>query len=167
MPGSGALQAKLGDVCFCTGSCASAVEVAVDTDTGEVEVTGLWNYIHTGTSIFKQGCLKEIGSGAEHIIGQALFYGDVYDGPTAAVLQMAHGSHMQMTALDFSPATFHLKDVESDDVAAPCGGRGIGEPCLCHIGCVENAIFNATGKWVDSEHGAITPDKVLKALGKA
>ena len=167
LPGTGALQAKLGDSTMTTGACASVVEVAVDTDTGEVEVTGIWNYIHTGTSIFKQGCLKEIGSGAEEIIGQVLFFGDVLDPNTGAVLQMAHGEFHQPTSLDYNPASFHLLDVQTDDVAAPCGGRGIGEPCLSNIGSVVNAVYNAIGKWVDPEHGAMTPDKVLKALGKA
>ena len=167
MPGTGALQAKVGDACMVTGSCSTCCEVAVDTDTGVVEVTGIWNYIHTGTSIFKTGALKEIGSGAEQIIGQVLFFGDVYDPVTAAVLQVSHGSFSQVTTMDFSPASFHLKDVETNDVAAPCGGRGIAEPCLGDVSALNNAIFNAIGKWVDPEHGAMTPDKVLKALGKA
>jgi CO/xanthine dehydrogenase Mo-binding subunit len=159
--------AKLGDVCFTTGSCATAIEVAVDADTGEVEVTSIWNYIHTGTSIFKTGCLKEIGSGCECIQSETLYFGDVYDAATGAVMQMSHGMFGHPTTLDINPAAFKLKDVENDDVAAPCGGRGIGEPCVSDVSAIECAIFNATGKWVDPEHGAMSPDKVLKALGKA
>ena len=74
---------------------------------------------------------------------------------------------MQPTSLDFNPASFHLKDIETDDVAAPCGGRGIGEPSAGDISALNNAIFNAIGKWVDGEHGTASPNKVLKALGKA
>jgi CO/xanthine dehydrogenase Mo-binding subunit len=74
---------------------------------------------------------------------------------------------MQPISLDYNPSAFHLMDVQTDDPAAPCGGRGMGEPCVSNISAVENAIFNATGKWVDPDHGAMTPDKVLKALGKA
>jgi CO/xanthine dehydrogenase Mo-binding subunit len=132
-----------------------------------VEVTGIWNYIHTGTSIFKTGCLKEIGSGAECIIGETLFYGDIYDGNTAAVMQMSHGMFQHPTSLDINPQSYHLLDVQNDDVAAPCGGRGIAEPCVSNVSAVTCAIFNATGKWINYEHGAATPDKVLKALGKA
>jgi len=159
--------AKIGDVCFTTGSCASAIEVAVDTETGEVEVLDIWNYIHTGTSLFKQGCLKEIGSGCELIQDQTLFMGDIYDGATGAVLQMSHGAFGHPTSLDTNPTGFHLLDVENDDPAAPCGGRGIGEPCVSNVSAIECAIYNAIGKWVDPEHGAMSPNKVLKALGKA
>jgi CO/xanthine dehydrogenase Mo-binding subunit len=167
LPGSGALKAQLGDAALVTGAPATCVEVAVDTETGEVEVTGIWNYIGPGQAGFYQGCMKECGSGAEHILNQTLFFGDVYDAPTAAVLQVAHGSFSQMTSLDYNPASFHLALVQKDDVAAPCGCHGIGEPVLVNVACIPSAIFNATGKWVDPEHGALTPDKVLKALGKA
>ena len=167
MPGTGTLQAQLGDTSMSTGSCAACVEVAVDTDTGVVEVTGFWNYVHTGTSIWKTGCLKEIGAGTELTIGETLFYGDVYDPLTAAVLQMSHGSFMQPSTLDLTYAAFHILDVQAEDMAAPCGGRGMAEPCASNISAVNNAIFNATGKWVNPEHGAMSPDKVLKALGKA
>jgi len=167
MPGTGTLQAQLGDVSMCTGSCSACAEVAVDTDTGEVEVTGFWNHSHTGTSIFKQGCLKELGAGCELTIGETLFYGDVYDPLTAAVMQMSHGSFMQPTTMDLNYPGYHIYDVQTDDVAAPCGGRGFAEPTASNISSINNAIFNAIGKWVDPEHGAMTPDKVLKALGKA
>jgi hypothetical protein len=132
-----------------------------------VEVTGFWNYIHTGTSIFKTGCLKEIGSGAEQIIGVNLFYGDVYDPVTAAVLQMSHGSFHQPLTMDFNTSSFHLLDQQTNDVAAPCGGRGIAEPCNGNTSALYGAIFNAINAWVNPEHGAMTPDKILKALGKA
>jgi CO/xanthine dehydrogenase Mo-binding subunit len=77
------------------------------------------------------------------------------------------GSFSQMTTLDFNPNAFHLLDIQTNDVGAMLGGRGIAEPCAGHPSALINAIFNATGKWVDPDHGAITPDKVLKALGKA
>jgi CO/xanthine dehydrogenase Mo-binding subunit len=111
--------------------------------------------------------LKEIGSGCECIQSETLYFGDVYDAATGAVMQMSHGMFGHPTTLDINPAAFKLKDVENDDVAAPCGGRGIGEPCVSDVSAIECAIFNATGKWVDPEHGAMSPDKVLKALGKA
>lgn len=46
------------------------------------------------------------------------------------------------------------------------GCTGIGENCSDSAGCIVNsALYNATGKWVTDF--PITPDKVLKALGKA
>ena len=56
--------------------------------------------------------------------------------------------------------------VETGMGLGPYGSIGIGEDVgndttyLLH-----GAVYNAIGKWVDD--GPITPDKVLKALGKA
>jgi len=161
-------DAKIGEVCNTNGSNATTCELAVDPETGEVEILGMWNAIHTGTSIFKTGCLKEIGSGVECIIGESLYYGDVYDPATQALL--CHGTglnFMHVTSLDINPETYHLYDVQSEDPAAPCGGRGIAEPCVSDISSVVCAIYNATGKWVDAEHGATFNKQILKALGKA
>jgi CO/xanthine dehydrogenase Mo-binding subunit len=148
-------------------AAATCVEVAVDPETGEVEILGLWNAIDTGYSIFRAAVVGQIGAGLELITGQTLFYGDVYDPGTAAVLGMPFGSYMHPTALDLNPDNFHGYDIENDDVAAPCGGRGIGEPCITNGSAVTCAVFNATGEWMNWEHGAGTADKILKALGKA
>jgi len=110
------------------GSCATCVEVAVDTDTGEVEITGMWNAIHTGTTIFKPGVMKAIGAGCELLMGQAIYYGDVYDPATGAILSMSHGSFMQQTTMDFDPRVFNLYDLQDDPACNPCGGRGIASP---------------------------------------
>jgi len=161
-------DAKVGDLCNTTGSCATACELAVDPDTGEIEILGIWNAIHTGTSIFKTGCQKEIGSGCELMQHQALYYGDVYDAATGAIIGI--GGQLNFahpTTLDLNPEAQHIYDIENDDPAAPCGGRGIAEPCVSDISSIHCAFFNATGKWINSEHGASLNDKVLKALGKA
>lgn len=148
---------------------AACVEVAVDPETGEVEVTGMWNACHTGTTVFKQGTLKTIGEGNEATLGQAMFYGDVYDPSTAAILGMSHGSFMHPTSLDLNADVLaaNLYDIQDDPAANPCGARGIAEPAVTNISAVTCAIYNATGKWIDWQHGAGGPNQVLRALGKA
>jgi CO/xanthine dehydrogenase Mo-binding subunit len=47
------------------------------------------------------------------------------------------------------------------------GAHGIAEPVVASYPCIVSAIYNATGKWVDMDHGACNPDRVLKAMGKA
>jgi CO/xanthine dehydrogenase Mo-binding subunit len=148
---------------------ALCIEIAVDEDTGEVEVLGIWNACHTGTTAFRPGVLKTIGEGNELVVGQTLFYGDVYDPATGAILSMSHGSFQHPTSLDLKSDVLmpNLYDIEDDPAANPCGARGIAEPALVHISALTGAIFNATGKWLDWQHCAGGPNQVLRALGKA
>jgi CO/xanthine dehydrogenase Mo-binding subunit len=148
---------------------AQCVEVAVDEDTGEVEVTGIWNACHSGTTAHRPGVMKTIGEGNELIVGQSMFYGDVYDPATAAILSVSHGNFMHPTSLDINADVLgaNLFDIEDDPAANPCGARGIAEPALVNFSAVHGAIFNATGKWIDFQHGAGGPNQVLRALGKA
>lgn len=158
---------KAGDRVNTNGGCAACAEVAVDPETGEVEILNYWNAIDTGRTIFKQGTLKEIGSGVELMICQGLFFGDVYDAATGACISSLYTETLFPTFMDIKTERMGLKDIESDDVAGPYGAHGIGEPCVSNYSAITCAIFNATGVWVDPDKGPMTPDKVLKALGKA
>ena len=100
------------------------------------------------------------------MIGQGLFYGDIYDRATGALLNTDYTEALFPTTLDIDPGRFNVADVESDDSAGPYGAHGIGEPCVTNYSAIICAIFNATAKWVDPEKGGCTPDTVLKALGK-
>jgi len=146
---------------------ATCIEVAVDPETGDVEILGMWNAIDTGYNISALAVKGQIGAAWEVLSGQTMYYGDVYDPQTAAVLGMSFGSYMHPTTLDLNSDNFHGYAIENDDVAGPCGGRGIGEPCITNASAVTCAIYNAIGAWMDWEHGAGTADKILKALGKA
>jgi CO/xanthine dehydrogenase Mo-binding subunit len=155
-----------GSACNCNGDSAACAEVAVDPDTGEVEILGLWSAVDSGRTVFKQGTIKEMLSGTELMIGQALYYGDIYDKKSGSVISTSYVDAMFPTTLDFAADRMHVQDIESDDAAGPYGAHGIGEPCVSNYSAIVCAIFNATGKWVDMDKGACTPDKVLKALGK-
>ena len=157
----------IGTPCNANGSAAACAELAVDPETGEVEILGYWNAVDTGRTIFKQGAIKEMLSGCELQIHQALFAGDVYDMPSGACISSQFTESMLPTAMDMQGERFHVYDIESDDAAGPYGAHGIGEPCVTNYSAIICAIFNATGKWVDPEKGACTPNKILKALGKA
>jgi CO/xanthine dehydrogenase Mo-binding subunit len=108
-----------------------------------------------------------MNSGCELIVWQCMYAGDVFDPATAALIGTHYDETMMMTTMDINPTNFKPFDIESDDLAGPYGAHGIGEPCVTNVSAVINAIFNATGKWVDPRGGPITPDIVLNALGKA
>jgi xanthine dehydrogenase YagR molybdenum-binding subunit len=67
----------IGTQCNANGSAAACAELAVDTETGQVEILGYWNAVDTGRTIFKQGAINQMLSGCELQIHQALFAGDI------------------------------------------------------------------------------------------
>ncbi|MCL1885342.1 MAG: molybdopterin-dependent oxidoreductase, partial [Dehalococcoidia bacterium] len=67
------------DLANTQGSCGTCAELTVDTETGEIEMLGIWNVIETGGTIFRRGAIKEMLSGAELIMAATLFFGDIYD----------------------------------------------------------------------------------------
>jgi CO/xanthine dehydrogenase Mo-binding subunit len=158
---------KIGDLCNTNGNCATVAEVAVDTETGQVEVLGDWNAVDTGRTINRPGMIKELYSGCELHQVQAFIYGDVYDPTTGACISSQFTEAMLPTFKDMKTEVFNVYDIESDDAAGPYGAHGIGEPASSNYSAIICAIFNATGKWVDPDKGPCTPNVVLKALGKA
>jgi CO/xanthine dehydrogenase Mo-binding subunit len=170
--GGGGLQRPLhgkpvGTAANTQSACASVAEVAVDPDTGEVEILGHWNAVGCGRVVFREGVLSQLGGGSELQICQALYYGDVYDYGTGAVIGSQYTEAQFPTTMDLHPSRYSLHPVEGDDHSGPLGAHGIGEPCVGSYACIISAIYNATGKWVDPDHGACNPDRVLKAMGKA
>jgi CO/xanthine dehydrogenase Mo-binding subunit len=155
----------LGSPCNSSGSAAACAEVAVDPETGEVEIMGIWNVVDSGRTIFKQGTFKQMLSGCELMIGQGLYYGDIYDHDSGALLNTTYAEALFPTTLDINTRSFYVEDVESDDSAGPYGAHGIGEPCVTNYSAIICAVFNATGRWVDPDKGGCTPNAVLKALG--
>jgi len=149
-------------------SAAGAVaEVAVDPETGEVEILGLWNGVGCGRVVFHHGVMSQLAAGAEQLIDQALFYGDIYDPNTGALIGSQYTESQFATTMDCKPSRHSLHPIEGDDHAGPFGAHGIGEPCVGSYAAVVSAIHNAIGAWVDQDHGAHNPDRVLKAMGKA
>jgi CO/xanthine dehydrogenase Mo-binding subunit len=158
---------KIGDVCNTNGMCAAVAEVAVDTETGEVEVLGDWNCVDTGRTINYTNTMNELHSGCELHTAHALFAGDVYDPATGACISSQYTESMLPTFKDMKTERFYPSFVESDDAAGPYGAHGIGEPASSNYQSIICAIYNATGKWVDPDKGPCTANVVLKALGKA
>jgi CO/xanthine dehydrogenase Mo-binding subunit len=157
----------IGSPCNCNGSMATCAEVAVDTETGVVTILGLWNCVDAGRAIFYNGVMREVTAGTELQMSQAFFFGDVYDPSTGALIGSQYTESQLPTYMDIPSDVIHPYYVESDDAGGPYGAHGIGEPAVSNYVALKNAIFNATGVWVDPAKGAMSPNKVLKALGKA
>ncbi len=154
----------VGTPCFVQGCEATAAEIAVDPETGEIEILNIVNAIDCGRAVYHKGCEKEIMGGCEIQIGQALYYQQVIEKQTGATMNPNFLDHKQPTALDMHHDRYKAVIVESDDASGPYGAHGIGEPCVNAYACILAAFYNATGKWVSGS--PISPWKALSAMGK-
>jgi CO/xanthine dehydrogenase Mo-binding subunit len=155
----------VGTPCETRSTCFTAIEVAVDEETGHVEVLNQTNAQDCGRAIAYRYAIKQIIGGMEIQQGEAILYEQVLEKSTGATLNTGHVDHKYPTSLDIHPDAMTPIIVESDDVAGPWGAHGIGEPVVSQIGAYSAAVYNATGKWVKDL--PLTPWNVLKALGKA
>lgn len=152
-----------GNPCEVRGVSGAVAEVAVDRETGEVEILKLFNAVDAGRAIFRKGCEGQIEGGIELMIGQALFYEQFLDPETGATLNASYLDQKWPTTLDLHSDRHQAIIIESDDACGPYGCKGIGEPSVSNYGAIANAVYNAIGKRIGNP--PITPAKIIEALG--
>lgn len=155
----------IGTPCEVRSVSGAAVEVAVDIETGEVEILNFVNAVDMGRAIFWKGCENQIEGGLEIMAGEALLYEQVIDPEAGATLNIDYIDNRWPTTLDLYTDRHRVIIVESNDACGPYGCKGLGEPPVSNYGAIANAIYNAIRKWIGDP--PIYPQKVLKALGKA
>ncbi len=136
-------------------------EVAVDTETGEVEI------LRYGVAADPGKVMRPIS--LESQIDQVMYFSQgcqlledfIYDRRTGVKLNTNMVEYKKPTILDVPPVQCEF--IETRDGNAAYGANGISHS-LANTHLVIMAIHNAVGVWVDPP---ATPDKVLKALGKA
>ena len=134
-------------------------EVEVDTETGEVRVTGYWASHDVGRALNPMLLEGQVQGGVSMGIGWAL----------SEDMIVKNGKILNATLLDYRvPGPKDLPRVECDwvepvDPRGPFGAKGIGEPALNPVAAaVAIAIYNAIG--IRFNELPITPEKVLFAL---
>jgi CO/xanthine dehydrogenase Mo-binding subunit len=139
----------------------SFCEVAVDPETGGVEVTKF-------VVVCDPGKVLRMTS-FEGQLHQAMFFGQggglseewVYDKATGVKLSTNMWEYKKPTILDFGPIETYAVETRSGN--ACYGASGISH-CMAAPQLPVCAVANAIGHWIVPP---VTPDKVLKALGKA
>lgn len=144
--------------------CASAAEVAVDPETGLVEVTNFANAVDYGRIIDWNSSDGQISAGLQVDINQTFFYNDIYDPLTGILLSYGYVHDKIATIMDYDPAINKTFMLETIDASGPFGCHGVGEPVVGTFASIVNAVNNALGVWV-TEY-PMTPQVILKALGK-
>jgi len=136
-----------------------AAEVAVNPETGEVQILGLGLSHDVGTAVNPQIILGQCHGGIAQGLGLAL-YEDCYV-KKGRVEAHDFSTYLIPTSLDIPPLEIAI--LESGEGRGPFGARGIGEPpCSTTTAAIANAVSRAIGVRVTSL--PITPEKVLGAL---
>jgi CO/xanthine dehydrogenase Mo-binding subunit len=138
---------------------ASAAEVAVDSETGRVEVVHLATAQDVGFAFNPSGVTGQIEGGAVQGLGWALTEGLHYDGSILRDPDFKH--YLLPTAVDAPRITAII--VECASVEGPRGMKGAGEPPVTTPGAaIGNAIRDACGA-VPYET-PMTPERVWRAV---
>jgi CO/xanthine dehydrogenase Mo-binding subunit len=142
---------------------AHFIEVEVDTETGEVIVTNVVCANDVGHLFSRRGAEAQQYGGAVMGLGRSATEEKVYCPRTGVGLNFDNIGYHIGTMNDYPPVKCILN--ESHLGYSTYGACGVGEDSGASMsGITAGAIFNATGKWALDY--PLTPDKVLKALGK-
>jgi len=136
-------------------------EVAVDTETGEVEILRFGVAADPGKILRLTSLESQIDQVMYFSQGCQLLEEYVYDEQTGVRLSNNMFDYKKPGMLDVAPVDRQF--VETRDGNAAYGANGISH-ALANTHLVIIAIHNAIGVWVDPP---ATPDKILKALGKS
>ena len=141
---------------------AHAVEVAVDTETGEVTVLKSIGAHDVGQAINPAAVAGQIEGGAAQGQGYALSEAMIYrDGE---LVTPSFSEYLIPTAMDVPRVEAII--LESRSGLGPFGAKGIGEPALTPVApAIANAVADAIGRRVFEL--PITPERIVMALREA
>jgi CO/xanthine dehydrogenase Mo-binding subunit len=143
---------------------ACFVEVEVDTETGQVDVTKLVHSYDVGQSINPDVNEQQLYGGAYEGLGVSSTEAIYYDPQTGVRLNDNLIGYPILTILDVGPIECPIVETHLGWSAyGLCGCSEAGKAATAAALLVP-AVYNAIGKWI--EDTPVTPDRVLKALGK-
>lgn len=142
---------------------AHFMEAEVDTETGEVLITNLVCVNDVGHLFNRRGAEAQQYGGAIMGLGRSATEEKIYCPNTGVGLNFDNINYHIGTMNDFPEVNCILN--ESHLGYSSYGACGVGEDTGASLsGITAGAVYNATGKWVEGY--PVTPDRVLKALGK-
>jgi CO/xanthine dehydrogenase Mo-binding subunit len=145
---------------FAYGYVAQAVEVEVDTETGELRILRVVCADDVGQAINPQQIEGQIEGGVVQAVGWATCENFVVEG--GRVLTPNLSTYLIPTISDV-PERVESIIVEQPDPRGPWGARGMGEmPFIPLAPALVAAIHDATGVWFDEL--PLTPERVLRGL---
>jgi CO/xanthine dehydrogenase Mo-binding subunit len=139
----------------------SFCEVAVDPETGGVEVTKFVVVCDPGKVLRMTSFEGQLHQAMFFAQGGGLSEEWIYDKTTGVKLSTNMFEYKKPTIMDFGPIETYAVETRSGN--ACYGASGISH-CMAAPLLPVCAVANAIGKWIAPP---VTPDKILKALGKA
>jgi xanthine dehydrogenase molybdenum-binding subunit len=141
-------------------------EIEVDTETGEVSVLKVVSVADAGVVIHPELAKAQVDCSILWGIGYALYEDEIYDFRNQGRVMNAQMVDYKIPS--FLEHTEFIPLVVSDPAHAPTpplNMKGLGENAMVPVApAIGNAIYNAIGKRI-KDH-PVTPEKILKALGK-
>ena len=139
-----------------------AVEVAVDTESGQVQVLKAAACHDVGRAINRAAAEGQIAGGGMQGLGYALIEDLIVKEGVIQTPSLAE--YLIPTSMDFP--TTRVIILESGTGVGPFGAKGIGEPSLTPVGpAVAAAVADAIG--VHIHELPLTPERVLAAMDRA
>ncbi len=145
---------------FAYGYVAEAVEVEVDTETGQVKLNKIICVNDVGRAVNPQQVEGQI----EGALVQATGYGllENFIQQDGYVISKTLSTYLIPTVLDI-PGKVKSVILEYADPIGPYGARGMGEmPYLPLVPAISDAVHAATGIWFDKF--PLLPEKVFRAI---
>jgi CO/xanthine dehydrogenase Mo-binding subunit len=145
---------------FTYSSVAQAVEVEVDTQSGQVEVLRVITVTDVGKAINPLGIEGQVEGSVAQGLGYAFMEEFItHEGQT---LTPNLSTYLPPTALDM-PGQMQTIILELDEPCGPWGAKGVGESViLATAPAAVTAVQQATGQWIDRL--PMTPPRVLRAI---
>ena len=147
---------------FAYGYVAQAVEIVVDTETGQITVDNIVSTHDVGRAINPDQVVGQIEGGIVQALGYALTENFIQDGGYIKTDKLS--TYLIPTVQDV-PKRIKSVVMENPDPNGPWGALGMAEmPYIPLAPAVTAAVHDATGIWFDDF--PLTPEHVLRGLAK-
>ncbi len=148
-----------GNVSGAYAFAAQAIDVEVDTYTGNIRVLDVYVAQDVGKVLNPLGLAGQIEGGVIMGVGYALTEELIAE--DGYILNPSFHTYKLLTSSDIPE--IHFYPIETEDPQGPYGAKGVGEaPLIPTAAAIANAVSNAIGVRMDSL--PLTPEKVLRAL---
>ncbi len=141
---------------------ATAIEMDVDRETGQVRLIRAAHGDDAGQPIHPVMLEGQVNGGSAHMTGHALLEESLYD-EKGRMRNFTWRDYKQPTALD--TPEYIVQHIHTHDPYGPFGAKGAGEASSCSsLAAIANGVYDAVG--VRIKDLPITPEKIIAELRK-